>query len=207
MSDICELYISVDVEADGPTPMPYSMVSLGAVVAGFKGTDGYLERVNLQEPKNGFYVELKPISDLWMPESLAVSGLERNHLELNGVEPAKAMTDFSLWVQQMVAEFDCDVAVFCGFPLGYDWMWTYWYLENFSEFGSPFGHSRALDIKTLYMAKANSTLTRSTKTNMPKKLRSKLPHTHNALDDAKEQGELLMNILEWEGKSLKNKSV
>lgn len=200
MSTIRELYISVDVEADGPTPMPYSMASLGATVAGFKDADGSIVRLDMQDPQNSFYAELKPISDMWMPESLAVSGLEREHLESNGEDPAQAMTNFSIWVNQMVATYDCKTAVFCAFPLGFDWMWVYWYLENFSEFGSPFGHSRGLDIKTLYMAKSSSSLTRSTKTNIPKTLRSKLPHTHNALDDAKEQGELLMNLLEWEGK-------
>ena len=29
-----DLYFSVDIEADGPIPGPYSMVSLGACVAG-----------------------------------------------------------------------------------------------------------------------------------------------------------------------------
>lgn len=200
MSKIRELYFSIDVEADGPTPMPYSMVSLGAVITGFKDVDGSIVRLDMQDPQNTFYAELKPISDLWVPESLAVSGLERAHLENNGQDPAKAMTDFSVWVNNMVSNYDCKTGVFCAFPLGYDWMWAYWYLENFSEFGSPFGHSRGLDIKTLYMSKSRNTLTRSTKMNIPKKLRSILPHTHNALDDAKEQGDLLMNLLEWEGK-------
>ena len=199
MANIRELYISVDVEADGPTPMPYSMVSLGAVVAGYKDVDGSLVHIDMKQPQNSFYAELKPISELWAPESLAVSGLERDYLEKNGEDPAVAMTNFSVWVNNMVQDYDCKTAVFCAFPLGFDWMWTYWYLENFSEFGSPFGHSRGLDIKTLYMSKADTTLTRSTKNNMPKSLRSNLPHTHNALDDAKEQGDLLMNLLEWEG--------
>jgi hypothetical protein len=30
-------------------------------------------------------------------------------------------------------------------------------------------------------------------------LHSKLPHTHLAIDDSAEQGELLMNIFLWEG--------
>ena len=92
MSDIRELYISVDIEADGPTPMPYSMVSIGAVVAGYKDVDGSLVRVDMKQPQNGYYAELRPISDLWMPEALAISGLEREHLEKNGEDPAIAMT-------------------------------------------------------------------------------------------------------------------
>ncbi len=53
-------WIMVDIEADGPIPGDSSMVSLGAVVveSGLKRT---------------FYGELKPISEKFMPEALAVS--------------------------------------------------------------------------------------------------------------------------------------
>ena len=53
------LYV-VDVEADGPIPGKYSMVSFGAV---------------LVEPGLGrtFYGRTRPISDAFLPEALAVS--------------------------------------------------------------------------------------------------------------------------------------
>ncbi|MFH0521079.1 hypothetical protein ACHBTE_28360 [Streptomyces sp. M41] len=35
------LYISVDIEADGPIPGPYSMLSLGVAVAGVQDTGGF----------------------------------------------------------------------------------------------------------------------------------------------------------------------
>lgn len=35
------LYISVDIEADGPIPGPYSMISFGAAVAGRQDADSY----------------------------------------------------------------------------------------------------------------------------------------------------------------------
>ena len=35
------LYISVDIEADGPIPGPYSMLSLGAAVAGVQDVQGF----------------------------------------------------------------------------------------------------------------------------------------------------------------------
>lgn len=202
MAEIRELYISVDVEADGPYPNPYSMVSLGAAVAGYKDVDGRIVRIDVEnsEFNDTFYVEFKPLTDHWVEESLAVSGLNRKDLEENGIMPEKGMTNFAQWVEEKTSAYECKTAVFCAFPLGFDWMWVYWYLMKFSATGSPFGHSRCLDIKTLYMAKANSTLTRSTKVNMPKILRSRKPHTHNALDDAIEQGELMINIMEWQGK-------
>ncbi|HKD36799.1 MAG TPA: hypothetical protein VKB78_08355 [Pirellulales bacterium] len=54
----------VDVEADGPIPGDYSMVSFGAIVV---------------EPAldKAFYGKLKPISEKWIPEALEVSGFTR----------------------------------------------------------------------------------------------------------------------------------
>ena len=39
------------------------------------------------------------------------------------------------------------------------------------------------------------------KRSMPKKLLSKRPHTHHALDDAWEQADLLVNLLHWDPSS------
>ena len=51
----------VDIEADGPIPGDYSMICFGAVVV-----EPSLSRT--------FYRQLRPISDCWIPEALAVSG-------------------------------------------------------------------------------------------------------------------------------------
>lgn len=192
-----EIYISVDIEADGKIPGPYSMVSLGAVVAGYQTSDGEIVALDVQAPENGFYAELKPISRQWDPEALAISGFSREYMLENGADPKVVMTDFAVWINNALKTYDAQAAIFAGYPLGYDWMWTYWYLINFSAVASPFGHSRHVDIKSLYAGKANEMLIRSGKYYMPKSLRSTLPHTHNAKDDAAEQGELLMNLLKW----------
>ncbi|WP_374222642.1 hypothetical protein [Streptomyces spinoverrucosus] len=81
------LYISVDIEADGPIPGPYSMLSLGAAVAGRQDADG----LTAADPEERtFYRELRPISEEFVPEALAVSGLDRERLEREGAEPAAA---------------------------------------------------------------------------------------------------------------------
>jgi hypothetical protein len=49
VSELPELYVAVDVEADGPIPGPFSMISLGMAVTG---------RADLT-----FYTELRSISD------------------------------------------------------------------------------------------------------------------------------------------------
>ena len=78
--------IVVDVESDGPIPGDYSMISFGAVV------------VN-DELDTTFYGELKPISDKWIPEALAVSGFTREETK-NFDEPIFVMQSFQKWIKE-----------------------------------------------------------------------------------------------------------
>ena len=190
-----EVYVSVDVEADGPIPGPYSMLSFGMAACGAFDGAGFTAR---DPAERTFYAELKPISDTFDPEALAVSGLDRDRLARDGLDPAEAMSAASAWVAETATGA---TPVLVAYPLAYDWMWLYWYFVRFAHSGSPFGHSRHLDIKTLYAAKAGVPVTRSTKGQMPSELLSRRPHTHNALDDAIEQAELFQNLMTWHGRS------
>lgn len=188
-----EAYFSVDVEADGPIPGPYSMLSFGMAECGaFAG--GSFTAVD--PSARTFYAELKPISDTYDAQALAVSGLDRDRLATEGREPAEAMSAAGAWVARTAAGA---TPVLVAYPLGFDWMWLYWYFVRFADAGSPFGHSRHLDMKTLYATKAGVPVARSTKGQMPAGLRSRRPHTHNALDDAIEQAELFQNLIAWTG--------
>ncbi|MEU9987436.1 exonuclease domain-containing protein [Streptomyces sp. NPDC048045] len=184
--------ISVDIEADGPIPGPYSMLSLGAAVAGTQDADGFTAADPEQQT---FYRELRPISDEFVPEALAVSGLDRDRLRTGGAEPAAALTDFTAWVREVSAGAQ---PVMCGYPASYDWTFLYWYLIRFTG-ESPFGHSGCLDLKTLYATKAGLPLRAVAKGTMPRHLLSGRRHTHHALDDAVEQAELLANLMAWPG--------
>ncbi|MBO4273250.1 exonuclease [Microbispora triticiradicis] len=193
-----ETYISVDIEADGPIPGPYSMVSFGMTVAG-RMIGRRFERTDPET--RTFYAELRPISDDFVPEALAVSGLDRGTLLREGRDPAEAMTAAAAWVRKACG---ADLPVLAAFPLSYDWMWMYWYFLRFTG-ESPFGHSRCIDIKTLYAAKAAVPVAWATKRQMPREVRSSRRHTHNALDDAIEQAELLQNLMEWRSPDKKRK--
>jgi hypothetical protein len=186
------VYVSVDVEADGPIPGVYSMVSLGAAVAGRHGVDGF---VGSDPVAATFYVELAPISDEWVPEALAVSGLDRDRLVAEGTPAAEAMAAFTGWIGEVSGDAR---PVFTAYPASFDWMFVYWYLIRFTGH-SPFGHSGCLDLKTLYAARAGVPLTQAVKGRMPRELLSDRPHTHHALDDAVEQADLAANLLRWEG--------
>jgi len=70
-------YIMVDVEADGPIPGDYSMLCFAAVLVreGFEQT---------------FCGRLKPVSENWRPDALAVSGFTREDT-LDFDDPKDAM--------------------------------------------------------------------------------------------------------------------
>lgn len=186
------LYISVDIEADGPIPGPYSMISFGAAVAGRQDGASYTAA---DPERHTFYRELRPISDQYVPEALAVSGLDRDRLLREGAEPGAAMAEFRAWVREVSAEAGAQ-PVMCGYPASFDWTFLYWYLMCFGG-DSPFGHSGCLDMKTLYATKARVPLRAAVKGRMPRGLLSSRPHTHHALDDAVEQAELMNNLMLW----------
>ena len=59
----------------------------------------------------------------------------------------------------------------------------------------------ALDLKTVDVVRLKQGYRASTKRNMPKRWFDKLPHTHQALDEALEQGALFCNMLaEWKSR-------
>jgi hypothetical protein len=189
-----ELYISTDVEADGPIPGPYSMLSIGMAAA---ATSDGTTFTRLDPAVQTFYRELQPISDTYVPEALAVSGLDRAALTTTGASPADAMTANVTWITEVAAHHRAR-PVFVAYPLGFDWMFTYWYQQRFTG-GSPFGHSGHIDVKTLFATKAAVPVRTVGKRSMPRSLLSGRRHTHHALDDAIEQAELFCNITEWAG--------
>ncbi|AKN75697.1 exonuclease [Streptomyces sp. PBH53] len=189
------LYISVDIEADGPIPGPYSMLSLGAAVAGVQDGGGFTAA---DPEERTFYRELRPITEEFVPEALAVSGLDRARLTAEGAEAAVALAEFTAWVREVSAGAQ---PVMCGYPAAYDWTFLYWYLIRFTG-SSPFGHSGCLDMKTLYATKAGLPLRAVAKGTMPRELLSRRRHTHHALDDAIEQAELFANLMKWPGVTL-----
>lgn len=188
-----DVYFSADVETDGPIPGPYSMLSFALVYAGrfdgqrFQRPDAY---------DIHFYRELRPISVEFQAEALAVNGLDRERLKLHGADPNAAMTDAAEWVESVA---DGASPVLVAFPLSFDWTWLYWYFVKYSKSGSPFEHSRCFDLKTAYAVKARAPVAASGKSQLSPHLRALRPHTHNALQDAKEQAEIFANVFEWEG--------
>ena len=188
-----EAHVSVDVEADGPIPGPFSMVSLGASTAAVRDEAGAIEP--LDPDAETFYRELRPISERWNPDALEISGLSREHLVANGADPAEAMRDFCSWIDE-IARANRARPVFAAYPLAFDWQFTYHYLIAYAG-RSPFGHSAHFDMKTAYAVLAGTGVRDAVKRRMPRGLLGSRRHTHKALDDAKGQADLLVSLLTW----------
>jgi hypothetical protein len=183
-----DAYFSADVETDGPIPGQYSMLSFALVYAGaFDGTTFY------QPPSydRTFYRELRPISATFEQEALDVNGLNRDHLMLEGGNPADIMTETAAWVRESAG---IGSPVIVAYPLSFDWSWLYWYFVQFSRTGSPFGYSRGFDIKTAIAVKLGRMVSSSGRARIPETVKSKREHTHHALDDAVEQAEIFANV-------------
>jgi DNA polymerase III epsilon subunit-like protein len=129
-------WFCIDIEANGPVPGLYDMVSLGATVV-FTGTDAALE---LGED---FYMELKPVAPRFDARAAAIHGLDQADLSINGLSRADAASRLSDWVgAQTRAGTE---PVFVGHNAPFDWSHVaYLYAEL--ERPNPFGY-KALDTK------------------------------------------------------------
>lgn len=162
--------VVVDVEADGPIPFKYSMVSFGAVIV-----DDKLNKT--------FYGKVKPISNIWQPDALMISGFSREeHLEFE--EPLIIMTLFRDWLK----ENSIDKPTFISDNLAFDWQWINYYFHTYLN-NNPFGHS-GRRIGDLYCGmkfdmKKNSEW---------KKLYRKTSHDHSAINDALGNAEALLEM-------------
>jgi DNA polymerase III alpha subunit (gram-positive type) len=162
-------YIMVDIEADGPIPGDYSMISFGAVIV-----EPGLART--------FYGRLRPISDRYIAEALAVCNVTREE-SLAFDDPKTVMEEFHDWLKT-----NCQGRVlFISDNNGFDWQFINWYFHHFLG-KNPFGHS-STNLGSLYKG-----MQRDTFANF-KHLR-KTAHTHHPVDDAKGNAEALLELKE-----------
>ena len=158
-------YIVVDVESDGPIIGKNSIVCFGAVVVkgGLRDT---------------FYGQMKPISNHYNPEALAVSGFTRSeHLGFDN--PQDVMIKFDNWL----------LVKSSGRPIlisdnnGYDASWINFYFHD--QIGkNPFGWS-SRRIGDLYCGLVKDA-------QAPWKHLRKTIHDHNPVNDAKGNAEAIL---------------
>ena len=179
-----ECYVSIDIEADGPVPGLHSMLSLGAAAFTSEGVLGDTFSVNLKQLPEAS--EDSRTMRWWASQPAAWEAC-RTEPEA----PASAMRRFHVWLQHQHDTVGLPVMV--AFPAAYDAMWSQWYLHRFVG-EDPF-RRRAIDVKTLAMVAMGAGYRATTKSSLPRHWRPRAEHTHVAVDDAVEQGELFVNIV------------
>jgi len=133
-----EIYISTDIEADGPIPGPHSRLSFASAA--------YLADRQLISTFSA-NLEILP-GTVGHPETM--SWWEK-HPEAwakcrENTRPAEiVMPEYVKWIDTLPGK-----PVFVAYPASYDFLFVYWYLIKYVG-ESPFSHS-ALDIKTFARA-------------------------------------------------------
>lgn len=161
-------FIVVDVEADGPVPPRYSMVSFGAIIV----------NDNLDQT---FYGQCQPISGDWLPDSLAISGHSRQE-HMNFPYPNQVMRDFATWISN---NNKGGRPVFISDNLAFDWQWINYYFHTYTG-ENPFGWS-GRRIGDLFCGLKKDAYVKW------KHLR-KTNHTHHPVDDAKGNAEVILEM-------------
>lgn len=168
-----EVFISVDVEASGPTPASGSLISIGAC--------------RVDDPDNSFYAELWPVPGVpWDARTERIHGLSPEHLAEHGVAPEQGVRGFADWIGTAAAGAR---PVMLGFNAAFDWLFV---ADAFQRYlaRNPFGIA-PLDLKALYMGRLGiERWAQTSKHYVIQRLAVTLPHTHNALDDARMQAEV-----------------
>lgn len=190
MRNSSTVYFSVDLEASGPLPPDYNLVSIGAVEV--RGTES--GHVAGRE----FYVELKPIFPGFRESSMAVHGISREHLEREGVDAGEAMRRFASWTSGCLSGGESPV--FVGHNAVFDWAYVNYYFHHFS-IENLFGY-KAIDSKSLAMGVLGISWWDANKDYLLQRLPGLAglapgETAHNALHDARFQARILIALLDW----------
>ena len=186
-----EIYVSIDVESDGPIPGRNNLLSFGAAAFDLAAADP-------RKPVATFSANLELLPEatpspstmaFWAREAAAWTAARQDTRPASEVMPA-----FVAWVRALPGS-----PVVIGYPVTYDFMFLYWYTQAFGGLKDgepcPYGF-QGLDIKTLAMLELGVPFKSATKKRMPADwFTGAPPHTHEGLADAIGQGVLFVNIM------------
>ncbi len=135
-------YVSVDVEASGPVPGAFSMLSLGATI---------VTMARGEPPRIGasYYTELQPLAGAGADETALAyaGGLRPENLVATGQPPAEALRGLN----DFLSREGVRRPVFVAHCASFDWMFVAWYYSH-TGIPNPFGYA-ALDTKALAMGR------------------------------------------------------
>lgn len=162
----------VDVEADGPVPGLYSMVSFAAI---------RVQTDLINSPT--FRANTAPISDKWIQSALNCSGIKTREEHLSFPDNRIAMIDFAEYIKTN----NIGKTVFLSDNPCFDWQWINYYF-TLNEINNPFGFS-GRRIGDFYAGLEKNWFA----SNNWKRLRE-TKHTHDPLDDVRGNAEAFVKF-------------
>lgn len=170
-----DIYISVDIKTDGPIPGDNSMLSIGMIAFLANGTVLGEYYANLVPHKHATPDERT--MKWWGTNYVAYTVATSNQRKIIDV-----MSEVEIFISDLKLH---GKPVFVAYPVAFDIMFVYWYLMHFTG-NSPIMF-KAIDIRSYQMGKGD---TKYSDTG------GLLIHNnHNALDDAKEQMNIFLELL------------
>lgn len=130
-------FISVDVEASGPLPGFFDLLSIGAVAVDVAGG-----AVRIAD--GGFYVEIAPLHGRADPAAMRVNRLDLARLAREGVALPVAARQFADWTRAVSTD---GPPVFVGYCANFDWAFVNDLFFR-AEIDNPFGY-KALDLRSM----------------------------------------------------------
>ena len=185
------LYLSIDVESDGPIPGLYSMLQFGVAAMD-------LTAPNPRKPSATFEANLCRLPGARQsPHTMKWWARQKGAYEKTRIgmkPPEKVMPQFLQWIYSLQRR-----CVIVGYPVTFDFQFVYWYTMAFGGLADgercPFG-MQGMDIKTMAAVALNLDYPQVSKRRMPRRwFEGAPPHTHDGLDDAIGQGVLFVNMM------------
>jgi hypothetical protein len=181
------VYLSFDVETDGPVPGLFSMLSIGLCALDIGGSVIWEREYNLcplegasQDPETMAWWMSEPQKKAW------------EHLLVNQQSPEAVMKALAVELKNLKRQYRI---VCIAWPVCFDWMFLHWYMHKFVG-ENPLGRSAKCGV-TYSWAMAKTQNPNVDMTSMLEEWEDPRfkGHTHCALDDAREQGARFVNML------------
>ncbi|HIC18397.1 TPA: exonuclease [Candidatus Poribacteria bacterium] len=178
-----EIYISTDIETNGPIPSHHSMLSFGSAAFFLDNTIVSTFSYNLDLLPNA--KEYPPTMEWWKTQPEAWAACRENT-----VTPALAISDYLAWLESLPG-----TPVFVAHPVAFDYAFISWYLWEFTG-EDPFKRN-TLDVGSFAAAVLNQPVTKAQKPDMPEDwFDPDFEHNHIALDDAIGHAKLVCNMVQ-----------
>ncbi|MFM2163094.1 MAG: hypothetical protein RLZZ383_2606 [Pseudomonadota bacterium] len=185
-------WFCIDIEAGGPVPGLYDLLSLGAHVVTPTAEGGWAVD---EEP---FYVEIVPTAPRVDPGAMKVNGLDLEALAAHGTPMAEALDALSAFVARK--KLPGSRAVFVGHNAPFDWSFVS-YAYHDAGLPNPFGYN-GLCTKALAMGVLGLHWIDTNKETLAERLTLppvEVGKVHNAVYDAWYQAHILAELLRRQG--------